>query len=149
MPYLVLPALIPNIRPIYNVYFSSFLASPSGALLLSILFPSSDLTSPEFRDAHEKGTLSWWHSCPTQYTFKCIDSVSGEIVGMGLCDVFVRGRSEDEREVPECGWIEAGSKERERADEVLGALWGARERVFGAGRYICLYFSFPSSPLFV
>lgn len=139
MPYLVLPALIPDIRPIYDVYFSSFLASPSGALLLSILFPSTDLTSADFRDAHEKGTLSWWHSCPTQYTFKCVDSATGDIVGMGLCDVFVRGQTEEERKVPECGWIAEGTDERKRADTVLGALWGARERVFGGGRYIYVH----------
>ncbi|KAK4185107.1 hypothetical protein QBC35DRAFT_390209 [Podospora australis] len=138
MPYLVLPALIPDLRPVYDVYFASFLADPSGSLLLQILFPGSDLSSPEFRDAHEKGTLSWWHSSTTQYTFKCVDSATGEIVGMGLCDVFVKGQTDEERNVPEASWIQ-GKEDKERAETVLSALWGARERVLGGGRYIYVH----------
>jgi hypothetical protein len=135
MPFAILPALIPDIRAIYDVYFAAFSADPDGRRLLDILFPHG-CSSDEFRDAHTKGTLAWWHSSDTQYTFKCVDPANGgEIVGMALCDVFVTPRSEEQRKMPELGWLEGEA--RVRAERVLGRLWEARERIWGGGRYIC------------
>ncbi|KAK3983961.1 acyl-CoA N-acyltransferase [Cladorrhinum sp. PSN332] len=137
MPFLVLPALIPDIRSVYDVYFSAFTADPSGSRLLSILFPNTSLTSEEFRKAHTEGTLNWWHTSETQYTFKCIDAESGKVVGMALCDVFVKPRTESERQVPEVGWL--SGEEKERAETVLIKLWGARERIWGGRSYIYVH----------
>jgi hypothetical protein len=139
MPFLVLPALIPDIRAVYDVYFAAFTADPDGRRLLDILFPGG-VTSDEFRDAHAKGTLAWWHTSGTQYTFKCLDPATGEVVGMALCDVFAAPTRDDEKEkrvMPEVGWLQG--EERERAERVLGPLWKARERIWGAGRYICKF----------
>lgn len=135
MPFLVLPALIPDIRAVYDVYFSAFNADPSGSRLLKILFPNTSFTSEGFRQAHTDGTLKWWHASETQHTFKCIDSESGKVVGMALCDVFVKSRTEEERQVPEVGWLTG--EEKERAETVLMKLWGARERIWGGRSYIC------------
>lgn len=137
MQFAVLPALIPDIRAVYDVYFAAFAADPDGSRLLEILFPHG-VASAEFRDAHTKGTLAWWHSSDTQYTFKCVDPLTGGIVGMALCDVFVRPRGEEERRMPEIGWLEGEA--RARADRVLGKLWAARERIWGGRRYICEFF---------
>jgi hypothetical protein len=137
MDFLVLPALIPDIRAVYDVYFAAFTADADGRALLDILFPGSPVTSSEFRDAHTNGTLAWWHSSPTQYTFKCVDTITGHVIGMALCDVFVQARGDDERKMPEVGWLQG--KERERAEKVLEPLWRARERIWGGGKYICEY----------
>lgn len=142
MPYLVLPALIPDIRPCYDAYFAAFTADPSGSLLLDILFPSG-VTSDEFREAHTNGTLQWWHTSETQYTYKCVDSETGEIIGMALCDVFVKPRTEEERKMPEIGWLHG--EQRTRAERVLDGLWGARERIMGGRPYVCECFFFPFS----
>ncbi|KAK4234192.1 puromycin N-acetyltransferase [Achaetomium macrosporum] len=136
MPFLVLPALIPDIRAVYDVYFAAFTADADGRRLLDILFPGG-VTSTEFRDAHTKGTLAWWHTSDTQYTFKCLDSDTGEVVGMALCDVFVNPRGEKERAMPEVGWLQG--RDKERAERVLGTLWRARERIWGGGRYIYIH----------
>ncbi|KAK4163100.1 acyl-CoA N-acyltransferase [Cladorrhinum sp. PSN259] len=137
MPFLVLPALIPDIRAVYDVYFSAFTADPSGKRLLSILFPNTDFTSEDFRKAHTDGTLKWWHSSETQYTFKCVDAETGKVVGMTLCDVFVKPRTEGERQVPEVGWLTG--QDKERAETVLMKLWRARERIWGGQSYIYIH----------
>ncbi|KAK0719021.1 acyl-CoA N-acyltransferase [Apiosordaria backusii] len=136
MPYFVLPALIPDIRPCYNAYFSAFTNDPSGSLLLDILFPSG-VTSEEFRETHTNGTLQWWHTSETQYTYKCIDAQTGEIVGMALCDVFVKWRTEEERKMPEIGWL--AGEQRKRAEQVLDGLWGAREMIMGGRPYVYIH----------
>ncbi|KAH6848042.1 acyl-CoA N-acyltransferase [Chaetomium sp. MPI-CAGE-AT-0009] len=136
MSFIVLPALIPDIRSVYDVYFAAFTTDPEGRILLDILFPGG-VTSDEFRDAHTKGTLAWWHSSDTQYTFKCVDTATGEVIGMALCDVFVQPRGEEERKLPEVGWLQGA--QRERAEKVLEPLWRARERIWGGGRYIYVH----------
>ncbi|KAL2127371.1 hypothetical protein VTI74DRAFT_10837 [Chaetomium olivicolor] len=138
MPFAVLPALIPDIRAVYDVYFAAFTADPDGRVLLDILFPDG-VTSDEFRDAHTKGTLAWWHSSETQYTFKCVDMDTGEVIGMALCDVLVQpsNEGEGERKMPEVGWLEG--KARERAERVLEGLWRAREKLWGGKSYIYIH----------
>ena len=39
MVQVILPALIPDIRRIYDVYFAAFKNDPMGDLMLEILFP--------------------------------------------------------------------------------------------------------------
>ena len=134
--FAVLPALIPDIRAVYDVYFAAFAADEDGRRILDLFFPGG-VTSAEFRAAHADATLKWWHSSDSQYTFKCVDAESGDVVGMALCDVFVRPRTEEERKMPEIGWL--AGEQRERAEKVVGKLWRAREAIWGGKPYICAY----------
>ncbi|KAK1751076.1 puromycin N-acetyltransferase [Echria macrotheca] len=136
MGFIVLPALIPDIRPVYDAYFAAFEADPDGKRLLDILFPDG-FTSEEFRAAHTAATLNWWHTSPTQHTFKCVDLDNGAIIGMALCDVFASPQDAQERKNPGVGWLEGDRKER--AEKVLNPLWEAREKAFGGKRYIYVH----------
>lgn len=134
MGFIVLPALIPDIRPVYDAYFAAFAVDPDGRRLLDILFPDG-FASEEFRAAHTAATLNWWHTSQTQHTFKCVDTNDGAVVGMALCDVFAKPQTEDERKNPGVGWLQG--EQRERAERVVAPLWEARDRAFGGKRYIC------------
>lgn len=136
-PFAVLPALIPDIKPVYDAYFAAFTADVDGRKILEILFPGG-YTSQEFRKAHTEGTIQWLHKAESQYTWKCVDVATGEIVGMALCDVFIKPRTKEERAYPGIPWLEG--EQRERADKVLKPLCEARERVMGGGSYICRFF---------
>jgi hypothetical protein len=70
-----------------------------------------------------------------QYTVKCVDSKTGEIVGMGLWDVLIEERSQAEIEDPGVTWLEGA--ERERAESVLGPLWEKRRHILGKRPHIC------------
>lgn len=134
MGYAILPALIPDIEKIYDVYFAAFQNDKMGRIMVDILFPSGT-DSPEFRKHHTAGTLDWWHKCGTQYTFKCIDTETGEIIGMALGDFLPLGRTDEERKYQGVPWLEGA--QRDRADAVLKPLHEARERLFGGRPHIC------------
>ncbi|KAL0471192.1 hypothetical protein QR685DRAFT_525702 [Neurospora intermedia] len=137
MPFAVLPALIPDITPLYDTYFSAFTADPDGRKILEILFPDG-YTSDEFRKAHTEGTLAWLHKAESQYTWKCVDVATGQIVGMALCDVFINPKAtKEERAYPGIPWL--AGEQRERADKILGPLCEAREEVMGGGAYIYVH----------
>ncbi|KAK3393069.1 hypothetical protein B0H63DRAFT_554508 [Podospora didyma] len=129
----VLPALIPDIRKVYDAYFAAFQHERMGSIMLDVLFPDG-IDSEEFRAAHAAGTLAYWHTADTQYTFKCVDMDGGDIVGMGLCDIFVRPRSEEERKNHGVPWLTG--ERRERAEAVLNPLWEMREHLFAGQPYI-------------
>jgi hypothetical protein len=133
MGFAVLPALIPDIPKVYDVYFSAFQNDEDGRRLNEILFPGG--ITKEFREAHTAGTLEWWNNCPYQYTVKCVDTDTNEIVGMALADIYLRERPEEERKNPGAVWLEG--KERERADHILDPLEEVREKVWGPRKYIC------------
>lgn len=134
MPLIVAPALIPDIPRIYDTYFASFENDAMGRIILDILFPAGH-TSPEFRKAHSEATLAWWHTSKDQYTFKCMDTDTGEIIGMALGDIYFVERNEEERKNHGVPWLEG--EQRRRAEEVLNPLWEAREKLFGGKPYIC------------
>jgi hypothetical protein len=145
----VLPALIPDIPRVYEVYFSAFQNEEMGRIMLDVLFPNAVTDSPEFRKAHAAATISYWHTSDVQYTFKVVDTETGEIVGMALGDIYIRPRSEEERKNHGVPWLEG--KERERAEKVLNPLWEVREKVFGGRPYICAFtlpFLFSTNPRF-
>lgn len=134
MGYTILPALIPEIEEIYKVYFAAFEGEKMGEIMVNILFPDGTGT-PEFRKAHAAGTLAWWHHSKVQYTFKCVDTETGEIIGMALGDILVQGRTEEERKFQGVGWLEGENKER--AEAVLKPLHEAREDLFSGKPHIC------------
>ncbi|KAK3683316.1 hypothetical protein B0T22DRAFT_384766 [Podospora appendiculata] len=133
MVVVVLPALIPDIRTVYDSYFAAFKNEAMGGLMLDILFPAG-IDSDEFRAAHAAGTLAWWHQSATQYTFKAVDTATGDIVGIAMGDIFLRPRSEEERKNHGVGWLEGA--QRERAERVLDPLHEMREKLFGGEPYI-------------
>ncbi|VBB87334.1 Putative protein of unknown function [Podospora comata] len=134
MVHVVLPALIPDIKRVYDSYFAAFHHDPMGEIMLNILFPGGNVNSPEFREEHAKGTLAWWHQSDSQYTYKCVDTDNGNIVGMGLIDVILRRRSVEERAFQGVPWLQGEAKER--AEKVLKPLHDMREQLFGDQQYI-------------
>lgn len=141
----ILPALIPDIEAIYDVYFKAFQTDRMGSLMLDILFPSG--VNEEFRKAHTVATAQYWHHSSNQYTYKAVDIATGDIVGMALGDVYMKERSEEERKNPGVEWLQG--EQRERAETILNPLWEVREKLFGGRRYICAYNQVgpPSIPL--
>lgn len=133
MGFAILPALIPDIQTVYDVYFSAFQAESMGARMLKLLFPGG--VTSEFREGHTAGVLNWWHHSTDQYTFKCVDTDSGEIVGMALLDIYLHERTATERKNPGLLWLEG--EERERAERVVSPLWDIREKLLAGRRYIC------------
>lgn len=136
MVHVVLPALIPDIKKVYEAYFAAFHDDPMGEIMLQILFPGG-IDSPEFREEHAKGTLAWWHQSETQYTYKCVDTDTGEIAGMGLMDIYLRRRSAEERANHGVPWLEGAA--REKAEAVLTPLHDMRESLFGDQPYIYVH----------
>ncbi|KAH8601836.1 hypothetical protein B0O99DRAFT_648448 [Bisporella sp. PMI_857] len=135
MGFVVLPALIPDIPKVYDVYFNAFKGEPMAELMLGVLFPGG--ISPEFREAHSKHTLAYWHESTLQHTIKCVDTDTGEIIGMALGDAYLKDRSEEERKNPGITWLEG--EEKERAEKILNPLWDVREKLFGGRRYIYVH----------
>nr|KMM69654.1 hypothetical protein CPAG_05968 [Coccidioides posadasii RMSCC 3488] len=132
MGFAVLPALIPDIPKVYDVYFAAFKADPMGEIMLDILFPGG--ITEEFRKAHSEGTLGFWHTSQSQYTWKCVDTNTDDIVGMGLADVYLKERTEEERKNPGISWLEGEAKER--AENIINPLWEMKEKLWGGRRYI-------------
>lgn len=130
MTFVVLPASIPEIREVYDAYFAAF----EGELVTEVLFPW-DVNNNEFREGHTNHTLGYWHKDNVQYTFKCIDTESGEIVGMSLWDVYWRERSEDERRLPAVDWLQG--QQKERAQKFIQAFWEKKEALVGGKKHVC------------
>ncbi|RFU78998.1 apoptosis-inducing factor [Trichoderma arundinaceum] len=132
MVQVVLPALIPDIPKVYDVYFNAFHNDQMGRIMLEILFPG--VIDDDFKKAHAAGTLAYWHTSGSQYTFKCVDTATGDIIGMALGDVYLTERTEEERKNHGVPWLIG--EQRERAEKILNPLWEVRERLFGGKRYI-------------
>jgi ribosomal protein S18 acetylase RimI-like enzyme len=62
---------------------------------------------------------------------KCVDSETGKIVGMALWDVYLTPSDWSKGEI---GWLQG--QEKERAEALIGPLWGARERLWSKERYV-------------
>ncbi|KAH8885539.1 hypothetical protein GQ53DRAFT_356382 [Thozetella sp. PMI_491] len=137
MVYAVLPALVPEIPKVYDVYFAAFKNEAMGNIMLDVLFPDQDISSEEFRKGHTEATRNYWGVSSVQYTYKCVDTDTGDIVGVILGDIYVSPRSEEERKNYGVPWLE-GDK-RERAEKVLNPLWEAREKLFGGRPYIYVH----------
>ncbi|CRK23924.1 hypothetical protein BN1723_003064 [Verticillium longisporum] len=136
MSYAILPALIPDIEKVYDAYFSAFKGDLMGDIMVKLLFPGG-VEGEEFRKAHAAGTLAWWHQSKVQYTYKCVDTETGEIVGMALGDIYLNERTEEERAFQGVGWLEG--EQREKAEAVLKPLHDAREKLFGGRKYVYVH----------
>lgn len=129
MGLVVLPVLAPEIRSVYDTYFSAF----KDDLILDVLFPSG--ITEEFRAGHAVHTRAYWDSSDTQYTVKCVDSETGDILGMALWDVYLKERPESEWKNPGVTWLEG--KQKERAEQILKPLWKKKDDLWGGSRYVC------------
>ena len=132
---IVVSALVPDIKRIYDIYFAAFEHEQMAQIMLKILFPGG--ITDEFRAAHTVNTLAFWNICSYQYTMKCLDLDGGEIVGMLLADLHVKHRSVEERQNFGVPWLEG--PEKERAEKVLNPLWEAKEKLWGGRPYICKF----------
>ncbi|KAL1953300.1 hypothetical protein VTO42DRAFT_3030 [Malbranchea cinnamomea] len=143
MTLAVLPATIPDIHDVYAVYFAAF----ASQLVTDVLFPDALVPGPDgacpsaqFLAAHAAATLQWWHhpASRMQHVLKCVDTVSGDIVGMAVWEVWWRGRREErgERTKPVVPWL-AGHR-RDRAERFLEGFWRARERWIAGRRHVYL-----------
>ncbi|KAJ4342024.1 hypothetical protein N0V87_001350 [Didymella glomerata] len=131
MGFVVLPALPADISAVYSVYFSAFRDNA----ITRALFPSAtaeEMIDPEseFRKAHTAHVREYWQNNLTQHTLKCVDS-EGKIVGMALWDIYITASDWKKGEI---GWLQG--KERERAEALIGPLWGAREKLWSNERYL-------------
>ncbi|KAF9878552.1 acetyltransferase [Colletotrichum karsti] len=124
----VLPALIPDIPKVYDAYFAAF----KGDALIDLLFPGG--IDEAFREDHTKHTLSYWHKSDTQYTLKCVDSETGEIVGMALWDVFLKERTPEEYEFQGITWLKG--EDREKAEELVSPICDIKAKLWGGRRHV-------------
>lgn len=130
MGFIVLPATIPDIAAVYDIYFAAFEGEP----VSEILFPW-DVKDKDFRKGHTAHTLDYWHHDDLQYTFKCIDTESGEIVGMALWDVHWKHRSQEKRGKPAVDWL--NDQQKERAEGLIIPLWEKKEQLLGGQPHVC------------
>jgi hypothetical protein len=131
MGLVVLPALIPDIPKVYDVYFEAFKSD----LIIEVLFPGG--ITEAFRHGHTAHTLSYWHTSARQYTLKCLDGETEEVVGMALWDVYLGDRLEEEWKNPGVTWLEG--KQKQRAEDILNPLWHKKEELWGGRPFVCEY----------
>ncbi|KAF2023953.1 hypothetical protein EK21DRAFT_118285 [Setomelanomma holmii] len=132
MGFVVLPALVADISAVYDVYFAAF----KDNAVTRALFPNTSTNDmanagSEFRKAHTAHVSQYWAKDSTQYTLKCVDCETGEIVGMALWDIYL---TPSQWRRPELSWLEGG--DRERAEALISPLWDAREKFWLDKRYL-------------
>jgi GNAT superfamily N-acetyltransferase len=136
----VLPALITDIPKVYDAYFKAYNNEFVGSLMVDAMFPGGMTGTEEFRQSHTAGTLAYWHISGTQYTFKCVDTATGEIIGMALGDILLQPRTKQERKFLGVPWLEG--EYRVRAEKIIKPLSDMRDKLFGGARHICEFLSF-------
>ncbi|PGH07097.1 hypothetical protein AJ79_06375 [Helicocarpus griseus UAMH5409] len=128
MPLVAFPALLSEFDSVYDVFFAAFKEEP----IMDFLYPRG-----VDRKAHKEGTIQWWHHDKASHIMKCVDTDTGNIVGMATWDIFWRPGDENAWEKPAgIPWLEG--KERERCESVLEPMWDMRVKLFGKRRYIYL-----------
>ncbi|KAJ0425153.1 acyl-CoA N-acyltransferase [Aspergillus carlsbadensis] len=133
MPLAILPALLPDLPQLHHVYFLAFKHEP----ILDILYPNGVAD----RKAYDDGIAQYRHVDRAGYVVKCVDTGTGEVVGMAQWDVFWQpdgenanansdangdGRWTRPADIP---WLEGADKER--CLGFLRRLWDLRERFLG------------------
>lgn len=126
MPFAVLPALVPEITPVYDVYFEAF----KGQKMMEFIFPSG-----VSRQAHKHGTTLWWHQDTVGHTIKCVDSETGDIVGMASWEVYWRpGKENGWKKPPGAIWLKG--EDRTKSETVLMPSWNMREKLVGGQKHL-------------
>lgn len=124
MVFVVLPALIPDITPVYDVYFAAFKDEP----IIGYYYPNG-----VNRDEHRQQVLDQWSLDPDSYTLKCVEPATGLIVGMATFEV--QWHTGSNRPGGVAGMLEGW--ERQRLETVLQSLSSMREKLVGERRHVC------------
>jgi ribosomal protein S18 acetylase RimI-like enzyme len=83
------------------------------------------------RQGHTAHVSEYWKTSSTQYTLKCVDTETGQIVGMALWDVYITPSDWKRGEI---SWLQG--EERERAEAFVNPLWDAREKLWLNEKYL-------------
>ena len=125
MTLVVLPALDAELEPLYDVWLAAFKDQPA----VSILFPEG-----ADRKAQVELVRQSWGD--TGYPIKCVDTETGEIVGMATWEIFWRSSDDSGWKNPGCiPWLTA--EDWNKAKEVVLPMWDVREKLFGKRRHVC------------
>ncbi|KAF4820156.1 putative acyltransferase SID5 [Colletotrichum siamense] len=128
MPFVVLPALVEDIERIYDIQFAAFKDEP----IMRFLYPNG-----VDRKLHTEGTHEWWKQDQIGHPVKCVDTETGEIVGMAVWDIFWRPGEEHAFQRPEgIPWLTGDDKKK--CERILMPMWDMRVQLFGKRRYIYL-----------
>lgn len=129
MPFVVLPALVEDIERIYDIQFAAFKDEP----IMRFLYPHG-----VDRKLHTEGTHEWWKQDQIGHPVKCVDTETGEIVGMAVWDIFWRPGEEHAFQKPEgIPWLTGDDKKK--CERILMPMWDMRVQLFGKRRYICKF----------
>lgn len=127
MPLTVLPALVADVEAVYEVFFEAFKDEP----IMDFLYPGG-----VDRKAHNAATVEWWNHDTTGYTAKCVDTETGEVVGMSNWEVFWKPDEASRWQKPtDIPWLQG--EEKTRCLRVVEPMWDVREKLFGKEKYIC------------
>ncbi|KAF9871432.1 GNAT family [Colletotrichum karsti] len=128
MPLAVLPALVEDIPRVYDVQFAAFRDEP----IMRFLYPNG-----VDRELHTKGTVEWWNHDRIGHTVKCVETDTGEIVGMATWEIYWRPGEENAYQKPDgIPWLTGDDKVR--CERILVPMWDMRVKLFGKRRYIYL-----------
>lgn len=127
MPLVVLPAQVPDIKAINDIYFTAFEDVP----VMRFLFPSG-----VNRDEYDMATQHTWEHDPSTYPIKCVDTSTGEIIGMATWQLFWKHGEEHSWKKPSgVDWLQG--EERETSEKVLMPIFEMRDQLFGRRRHVC------------
>ncbi|KAK8086602.1 Ribosomal protein S18 acetylase RimI [Apiospora phragmitis] len=136
MSFAVLPALIPDITPVYDVYFAAF----KDEKIFEYIYPDG-----VNRNEHRQWMTDQWGIDPNEYTLKCVEPATGQIVGMATFEVYWNANVDTETSVgmkwkrPDGDFSRLNGFEKQRLEIVMGALWNMRENIIGNRRHVyCL-----------
>ncbi|KAI2632572.1 acyl-CoA N-acyltransferase [Hypomontagnella submonticulosa] len=128
MPLVVLPAQVPDIKAINDIYFTAFEDVP----VMRFLFPSG-----VNRDEYDMATQHTWEHDPSTYPIKCVDTSTGEIIGMATWQLFWKHGEEHSWKKPSgVDWLQG--EERETSEKVLMPIFEMRDQLFGRRRHVYL-----------
>jgi len=127
----IAPASESDIDQVMDVQFSAFENDPYH----EALFPG-DHFSPAVRKSAGKRTLQEWRADPTIRFMKCFNRQTGLILGYAKWNLYESERSAEERDPTlDVDWCTG--RQREIAENFLGATLALREKIWGGRPYIC------------
>lgn len=127
MSLIVLPALIPNVTDVYDVYFSAF----KDDLITKLLYPGG-----VDREAHKQGTIQWWSHDGVTYTVKCVDQSTGDTIGMATWEVYWEPKGRRWNRPEGIPWLTG--EDKEKCESILGVMWDKRQTICGQKPHICM-----------
>ncbi|KAI5860446.1 acyl-CoA N-acyltransferase [Durotheca rogersii] len=128
MPLVVLPAQQSDIKVLHDIYFAAFKNEP----VMGFLFPGG-----VDREAYDQVMKDSWGHDTNVYPIKCVDTDTGEIVGIANWEIFWRPGAENGWKMPEgMPWLTG--KERERSESVIMPVWEIRDQLFSGRRHVYL-----------